>query len=161
MLNIFRNTIYIRLRADELYLIHVESGNELSLPPEIAIDTSNGKKTIVAVGHEAKKAKKLKPSIEVFNAFKHPRTLLSDFTIAEHTLKYCFRKLMSKSLFAPSPVVIFHPLEKDEGGYTQVEIRAFEELSRQAGARKAFIHEGAILTTEQLHKISGSGVYEL
>jgi len=160
MLNKFRSTVYIRLRANELYLMHVESGNELSLPPEIAIDDKDGKKTIVAVGHQAKEAKKLKPSIDVFNGFKHPRTLLADFTIAEQTLKYCFTKLMGKSLFAPSPVVIFHPLESNEGGYTQVEIRAFEELCRQAGARKTFIHQGEKLTAEQLLQISKSGVYD-
>lgn len=157
----FRNTVYIRLRADEIILMHVESGNELSLPPEVALDTTYGKKDIVAVGHEVNEIKKLKPSIEVLNVFKHPRTLLADFMIAEQVLKYCLRKLMPKSLFATSPVVIFHPLEKDEGGYTQVEIRAFEELCRQAGARKVFIHNGKILLKEQLEKISESGVYEL
>ncbi len=160
MLKMFRNTIYIRLRASEIYLLHVESGSELSLPPEIAIDVSNGKKTIVAVGLEVKEAKKLKPSIKIFNGFEHPRTLIADFTMAELTLKYCFRKLMNKSLFAPSPVVIFHPLESDEGGYTQVELRAFEELCNQAGARRTFIRDGAKLSKEQLQQISESGVHE-
>ena len=154
MLKMFRNTIYIRLKADEIYLLQVESGNELSLPPVIAIDIKNGKKIIVAVGHEALEAKKIKPSIEIFNGFKHPRTLIADFMIAEQTLKFCIRKLMPKTLFAPSPVIIFHPLEKDDGGYTQVEMRAFEELCRQTGARKTYIKVGAKLSKEELQRIS-------
>lgn len=154
MLKMFRSTIYIRLRADEIYLQHVESGEELSLPPYVAIDTREGKKILVAVGHEVKEAKKLKPSIEVVNGFKHPRTLIADFTIAEQTLKYCIRKLMPKSIFATSPIIIFHPLELDEGGYTQVEMRAFEELCSQAGARKTYIKVGAELSREELLRIS-------
>ncbi len=154
MLKMFRSTIYIRLRADEIYLQHVESGNELNLPPDVAIDIRDGKKILVAVGHEVKEAKKLKPSIEVVNGFKHPRTLIADFTIAEITLKYCIRKLMPKSLFAPSPIIIFHPLELDEGGYTQVEMRAFEELCNQAEARKTYIQVGAKLSREELLRIS-------
>ena len=82
----FRNTIYIRLKADEIHLLQVESGNELSLPPEVALDINDGKKFIVAVGNEVKEAKKLKPSIEVLNGFKHPRTSLADFMIAEQVL---------------------------------------------------------------------------
>lgn len=153
----FRNTIYIRLKADELYLLHIETGNELSLPPDVAIDMNEGKKTLVAVGYEAAQAKKLKPSIEVLNGFKHPRTLLADFIVAELTLKFCIRKLLMSSLFSPSPTVIFQPLEKDEGGYTQVEIRAFEELCRHAGARKVIIKTGAVLSKETLLIISETG----
>ena len=161
MLKMFRNTIYIRLKADEIHLLQVESGNELSLPPEVALDINDGKKFIVAVGNEVKEAKKLKPSIEVLNGFKHPRTLLADFMMAEQVLKHCLRKLKPKSLLPPNPVVIFHPLEKNEGGFTQVEMTAFEELCRQAGARKVFIHEGEILSKQQLTKISESGIYGL
>ncbi len=153
----FRNTICIRLKADEIYLLHVETWKELSLPPEVAIDMSGGKKILVAVGREVVEAKKLKPSIEVFNGFKHPRTLIADFIIAEQTLKFCIRQLLIGSIFSPSPIIIFHPLEKNEGGYTQVEIRAFEELCRQAGARKVIIKVGAALSKEALLKISETG----
>ena len=73
---------------------------------------------------------------------------------AEQTLKFCIRKLRPKTLFAPSPVIIFHPLEKDDGGYTQVEMRAFEELCRQTGARKTYIKVGAKLSKEELQRIS-------
>ena len=155
MLKMFRNTIYIRLRAQKISLLHVESGEELSLLPEVAIETlANGKKAILAVGADASSAAKTHPNVVAVNGFQHPRTLIADFTAAEQTLKYCIRALMPKTLFAPSPIIIFHPLEKEEGGYTQVEMRAFEELCTQVGARKTYIKVGAELSKEELQRIS-------
>ena len=158
--NYFRNTLYIRLRAEKLSLVHIESGKEFSLLPEVAIETIAGKKNITAYGADVK-AKKGMQNVEVVNGFKHPRTLLADFTVASETLKYSMRMLMSKSLFAPSPVVIFQPLEADEGGYTQVEIRAFEELCIRAGARKVYIKVGSELLKEDLENIAKANFSEL
>ena len=151
--NYFRNTLYIRLRAEKLSLLHIESGKEFTLLPEVAIETTNRKNKILVYGAAAK-AKKGMQNVEVVNGFKHPRTLLADFTLAEETLKYCMRGLMSKTLFAPSPVVIFQPLEMDEGGYTQVELRAFQELCERAGARKVYIKVGSELLKEDLANIA-------
>ena len=151
--NYFCNTLYIRLRAEKLSLLHIESGKEFTLLPEVAIETIDGKKKIVAFGADAKTIKGMH-NIEIVNGFKHPRTLLADFTVAEETLKYCMRGLMSKSLLAPSPIVIFQPLEMDEGGYTQVELRAFQELCESAGARKVYIKVGSELLKEDLVNIA-------
>ena len=153
--NYFRNTLYIRLRAEKLSLVHIESGKEFSLLPEVAIETIAGKKNITAYGADVK-AKKGLLNTEVVNGFRHPRTLLADFTVAELVLKHGFRMVISKSLFAPSPIVIFHPLELDEGGYTQVELRAFEELCIQAGARKVYIKTGKELSKEELSTLAKS-----
>ena len=153
--NLFRNTIYIKARVEKLYLLQIETGKELNLLPEVAIETTNGKKKVLEYGAEAK-AKKGLLNTEVVNGFRHPRTLLADFTVAELVLKHGFRMVISKSLFAPSPIVIFHPLELDEGGYTQVELRAFEELCIQAGARKVYIKTGKELSKEELSTLANS-----
>ena len=78
--NYFRNTLYIRLRAEKLSLVHIESGKEFSLLPEVAIETIAGKKNITAYGADVK-AKKGLLNTEVVNGFRHPRTLLADFTV--------------------------------------------------------------------------------
>lgn len=161
MLKLFRNTIYIRLKASKISLLHVESESELNLIPEIAIETSAyGRSRILAVGNEASAAKTGKSNVRIANGFKHPRTLIADFTIAELTLKYCLNLLTKKSLFFLSPLVIIQPLEMDEGGYTQVELRAFEELCNRIGTRKTYVRVGAELTKDDLLMISEKGSYD-
>lgn len=50
---------------------------------------------------------------------------------------------MSKgTLLAIRPVVVIHPMEKIEGGLTEIERRAFQELATAAGARETVVHEG-------------------
>ncbi len=158
MLNLLKNTIYVRVRAQKIVFLHIETGKEFSMKPEMAIDQSlNAKKSILAIGDDASAVAKNTPNAIVANGFLHPRALIADFTVAEQTLKYGFKLIFNKSLFSPSPIVIFHLLEKDEGDYTQVEIRAFEELCRQVGARKVIIKVGAELSKETLLKISETG----
>ena len=159
MLKMFRNTIYIRLRAEKISILHLESGKEVNLIPQVAIESlANGRKKILAVGNDAQDAKSSKSNVEIVNGFKHPRTLIADFTVAEETLKYCLRLITPKGLFVASPVIIFQPLEMAEGGYTQVEMRAFEELCKQTGARTVLIKLGAEFTTDELAIIKIKGV---
>jgi rod shape-determining protein MreB and related proteins len=161
MLKMFRNTVYIRLKADKISLLHVDTGKEISMIPELAIETlADGNKQMLVFGNNAKDAEKSKPNVALVNGFKHPRTLLADFIIAEQTLKACLKLLIPKSIFQPSPVIIFQPLEMDEGGYTQVEMRAFQELCNQAGARKVYIKLGAELSEDDLIRIADTGKYE-
>jgi len=83
-------------------------------------------------------------------SFAHPRSLVSDFTVAEQVLKAYFRRVRGKSLLQPNPLVIVHPLGEHEGGLTQVELRALRELAFGAGASEARIWQGPQLTDEQV-----------
>lgn len=47
-----------------------------------------------------------------------------------------------KSFFTPSPRVIIHPMEKLEGGLTEIEEKAFRELCIGAGSRLAVVYIG-------------------
>ena len=80
--------------------------------------------------------------------FSHPRTLLGNFTNAEFFLKTLVAEVKGRFLLKPDMLV--HPLERVEGGLTQIEERAFEELARGAGASKVKVWSGAVLSDAQV-----------
>lgn len=157
MFNFFRNTLYVRVKPENLSVLHVQSGTEFADMPVIAIENSNGKSLILAIGHAAK-AKTGLPNVTVANGFKHPRTLLADFAVAERTMKQFIKKVTPSPLFTPSPIVVIHPLDMLEGGLTQIEIRAFAELCSMAGARRVYVWTGPELNNDELQRLDFSRV---
>lgn len=149
MFKLFRNTVYVRITPDRMSTLHVESGNEYSDVPTLATKQGNGKSSVIAVGRDAT-IKSGHANITVVNGFKHPRTLLADFTVAELTLKAFLKNVLPNSFFMPSPVIVIHPKTALEGGLTQIEIRAFVELGIGSGARKTYVWEGPDLSREEL-----------
>ncbi len=67
---------------------------------------------------------------------------MSDFTLAEVVLRYFVRRALGNGWLTPSPRILLHPLGDPEGGFTQVEWRAFRELALGAGASKAYLWSG-------------------
>lgn len=149
MFYLFKNTIYVRIKPDFISTFHVQSGLEFSDIPAIAIENNGRKNAIIAVGLEATKLSD-NPNVNVANGFKHPRTLLADFAIAERTLRYFVAKVRPRSFLTFAPVLIIHPQDVLEGGLTQIEIRAFGELGAMIGSRQVYIWEGTELTTKEL-----------
>jgi rod shape-determining protein MreB len=82
---------------------------------------------------------------------------LADFTVAEKLLQHAVHQLATNALLRPSPRMILHPLEKTEGGLTQVEVRAWQELAAGAGARSAAVWIGADLSDADIleHRYPG------
>lgn len=72
------------------------------------------------------------------SALAHPRTLMGDFFDVEKCFKDISAELLPRTLFSLSPIAIVQLLETSEGGYTNVEIRAFLEAALGAGARRVF-----------------------
>lgn len=149
MFKSFRNTLYIAITPEQIEITHVESERKLAEPPLLAIEDKAGKSLIVAFGASAKLAAG-SPNVRIENGFSHPRTLLADFAIAEQTLRYLIKQAMPKRFFVTSPFVVLHPLTMLEGGLTQIEIRAFAELAKMAGASQVQVWQGPPLTREQL-----------
>lgn len=88
--------------------------------------------------------------------FTTDRLLVGKFLAAERALKDAFKQVLSGSLFAPSPKVVIHPLEMIEGGLSEVEERALQEVARGAGARRAFVWVGHELSdAEVVEKLDG------
>jgi len=153
LLDRFIPLIYIQLAPDKLTLKNIKTGEVISEVPEVAI--AYDKKTrIVGTGNEAF-SHRMNPSVKIINPFAHPRTLVSDFTVAEQLLKIMVSRLLGSSLFAVSPKVILHPLGDPAGGFTQVELRAFREMAHGAGASQVVVWTGRVLTDQEIL----SGVY--
>lgn len=151
MLNFLKNTLYIRLQPERISILHVESGREIHDIPVIAISKKNGKRIVAAIGKEALSLASIE-NLELAYGFKHPRTLIADFTIAQETLRLFVKKSINKGL-SLSTAIILHPLDEQEGGFTQIELKALLELALSAGAKKVFIWQGKELYTHELSKL--------
>ena len=81
--------------------------------------------------------------------------LVGNFTAAQSCLKSLLAQARGSG-FALSVVVLIHPLEKIEGGLSQVEERLFRELAVGAGASKVLVWIGATLSdSEVIEKLKG------
>lgn len=81
--------------------------------------------------------------------FTTTRLLVGEFTEADNLLRAAMKELHKDSMFAPKPVVIMHPMEKTEGGLSQVEHRVLLELAEGAGALYSVIWIGHELSDKE------------
>lgn len=81
--------------------------------------------------------------------FASPRMLIADFTVAQHQLKEVV-KSVRRGLRAPE--ILIHPMERIDGGITQVEYRVFVELGVGSGASRVGVYSGAPLSGEAIRK---------
>src|ERR1044071_2802798 len=121
-------------------LIYVRgSGIVLDEPSVVAIRQEggpNGKKTIQAVGKEAKQMLgKVPGNIEAIRPMKDG--VIADFTVTEQMIKQFIKTAHDNKLFSPSPrIIICVPC-----GSTQVERRAIRESAIGAGAGQVYLIE--------------------
>lgn len=139
--------IYVQISPDRLTIKNLKSGVVISEIPEMAI-SAPPKPRILAIGPEARGAAASQAG-EVVNPFAHPRSMASDFTVAEQILKQYLRRALGHSLLKLAPAVIVHPLGSPVGGFTQVERRAFREMALGAGASKVMVWTGRVLTDQE------------
>ena len=141
-------TLYIQISPERLTIRNPKTGASISEVPEMAIRPGS-KPGILAVGTAAR-SHRGSASVKITNPFGHPRSMVSDFTVGEQLLKAFVRRAVGDSFFTPSPNVILHLQGNPDGGFTQVEIRAFHEMALGAGASQVKIWQGRLLTDEQL-----------
>jgi rod shape-determining protein MreB len=148
MFSALKTTIYIQVSPDRLVVKNVKSGESIAEVPELAISPPP-KPKILAVGPQARVVAASQPA-QVFNPFAHPRSLVSDFTVAEQLIKHQLRRITGSSLLSVAPCVVMHPLGSPAGGFTQVERRAFREMALGAGASEVFVWTGRPLTDQEV-----------
>ena len=148
MLSALMPLIYVQISPERLTIRKPKSGQTSSEIPELAISLSPVRR-IIGVGAQARLAAASAPA-EIVNPFAHPRSLISDFTLAEQLLRYRLKTMHSRSWLAASPHIVIHPLGEPQGGFTQVELRALRELASAAGAAKVNVWTGRALTDEEL-----------
>ncbi len=143
------DVVYVRIGSKELYLRGVDSHREWRDYPALAATKPNPYRDLVAIGKEAIEAVSLdSENLELLEPFAHPRSIVSDFDAGEELLKGALR-ILHKGRFY-EPVLVLHPLEKLEGGITEVEERVLVEMAESAGARRGCVWTGRQLTDEEL-----------
>jgi rod shape-determining protein MreB len=152
MLGALDEKLYVRIHPDSLTVRDARSGAFVKEPPLVAISTGE-KPEVIAVGREAEFLRG-QPTVDVVNPFRHPRTPLSDFTVAEVLIKSLVRKLRGRKMLMPSPTIVMHLAVHLEGDITQIEVRALRELGIGAGARKCIGWIGPDLTDEQVRNLA-------
>lgn len=139
-------------------LVHVKGrGIVVREPSVVAIDRRTG--NILAVGDTAKKMIGRTPADIV--AIRPMRDgVIADFDITQSMLKYFIKKTVSKGVLKKPRVIICVP-----SGVTEVEKRAVEEATLQAGAKEAYLIEepmaAAIGANLPVEEPSGSMVVDV
>ncbi|WP_100658832.1 rod shape-determining protein [Alteromonas flava] len=145
----FSESLYVQMWEKRIKVTNLSANAVFDDSPLVVIQTKdNGKKIVSGIGKLA--ASSLKENEVAVNPFSHPRALLSDFYVGEVLLKHIFLKLSSNKYIRPNPKVIMHPMEKTEGGLTQIEKRAYRELALGGGAKEIKIHVGSTLNVHNL-----------
>lgn len=139
-------------------LVHVKGkGIVVREPSVVAINKKNNE--ILAVGEDAKSMIGRTPgNIVAIRPMKDG--VIADFDVTQSMLKYFIRKAMSSGVFSKPRVVICVP-----SGVTEVEKRAVEEATLQAGAKEAYLIEepmaAAIGANLPVEEPSGSMVVDI
>jgi rod shape-determining protein MreB len=155
--NYFSNDLAIDLGTANTLIYMRDKGIVLDEPSVVAIRQEggpNGKKTILAVGKEAK---------QMLGRVPRPMKdgVIADFTITEQMLKQFIKMVHETKLLKPSPrIIICVPC-----GSTQVERRAIRESALGAGASQVYLIEepmaAAIGAGLPVSEASGSMVVDI
>jgi len=135
----FSNDLAIDLGTANTLIYVRGKGIVLDEPSVVAIREDGGpnaKKSILAVGREAKQMLGKTPgNIVAIRPMKDG--VIANFTVTEQMLKYFIKKVHDNKLFSPSPrIIICVPC-----GSTQVERRAIRESAVGAGAGQVYLIE--------------------
>ena len=117
-------------------LVYVRGrGIVLNEPSVVAIETVNGKKTVKAVGNDAKMMMGKTPgNVEAIRPLRDG--VIADINVAEQMINYFIRKVHSRKLPSFPEIVICVP-----SGSTSVERRAIRDAANNAGASQVYLIE--------------------
>lgn len=96
------------------------------------------------------------PAIEIesIEPFSTQRLLVGQFQAASRALERGFKQARAVgSLFGLKPAVVIQPMEKIDGGLSEVEERILTELVLGAGARKVKVWVGRELSDAEARKL--------
>jgi rod shape-determining protein MreB len=74
--------------------------------------------------------------------FTTQRLLVGNFIAAEDCLIKAFKEVRYGPRYLAAPTVVMHPLAMTEGGLSQIEARALQELAEGAGGKTSIVWEG-------------------
>ena len=80
--------------------------------------------------------------------FSTERLLIGNFTVAQSLLRKGLKIITGKQFYAP--FIVIHPIEKIDGGLSQVEERVLKDLAIIAGAQKVVVWVGHELSDDEV-----------
>lgn len=155
---VFSGLVYIQIWEKRLKVVNVNNRMVFDEEPLIALSKNKkGEEVVTAIGNGVHSMAD-QASQKISNPFSHPRLLVSEFQKAEKIIQHAIRAVHQNKLFNPSPKVVIHPMEKLEGGLTEIEVRVFRELAIGAGSRESLVYTGPELSvaTFNLEEIAKS-----
>ena len=136
--DIWSQDMAIDLGTANTLVVLKKQGVVLNEPSVVAIIENKGKKTILAVGDEAKTMLGRTPgNIQAIRPLKDG--VIADFVVTEEMIKHFIKKVHKKSAFANPRILICVPT-----GSTPVERKAIQDSALAAGARRVQLIEEPI-----------------
>jgi rod shape-determining protein MreB len=136
--NIWSQDMAIDLGTANTLVVLKEQGVVLNEPSVVAIIENKGKKTILAVGDEAKTMLGRTPgNIQAIRPLRDG--VIADFIVTEEMIKHFIKKVHKNRTFASPRVLICVPT-----GSTPVERKAIQDSALAAGARRVQLIEEPI-----------------
>ena len=107
--------------------------------------------------------------IEIINPYDHPSIIIPDFNLAGRVLRFFLTKILHNKILHQRLIMIMHVIEELEGGLTQIEIRALQELAIEVGGQAIHIWNGRELMDDEIkenkypgnHWLTPSPKYEI
>jgi len=134
---ILNNDIAIDIgSANTLIAIKGKEGIQLNEPSIVAIENDEGKKTVVAVGEDAKKLLG-RTSSDITTSSPMKAGIIINDSVAEIMMKNFINKVLDTDILRPNPRIFLAV----PASSTEVERRIFKEVLNDAGARHVFLIE--------------------
>ena len=135
---IWSQDMAIDLGTANTLVVLKEKGVVLNEPSVVAVADNKGKKTVLAVGDEAKTMLGRTPgNIQAIRPLRDG--VIADFIVTEEMIKHFIKKVHKGSTFANPRILICVPT-----GSTPVERKAIQDSALAAGARKVQLIEEPI-----------------
>ena len=135
---LFSKDMAIDLGTANTLVVLKEKGVVLNEPSVVAVADNKGKKTVLAVGDEAKTMLGRTPgNIQAIRPLRDG--VIADFIVTEEMIKHFIKKVHKGSTFANPRILICVPT-----GSTPVERKAIQDSALAAGARKVQLIEEPI-----------------
>jgi actin-like ATPase involved in cell morphogenesis len=157
--------VYIRIRRKEISLrpiLHNQESETFGDSPQFAIYKESGR--VVAIG-EAALMYDGRTDFEVVQAFQHPRVCINNMDATTKLMRLLIdravprRQRYSMGMLKRQIHLVYHLLQPWEGGITDIERHAFQDLTRSVGASNYFIWDSpAELTDSQVMEIAERAV---
>lgn len=92
------------------------------------------------------------------SAFDHPRTLMGDYAGVRAAFTGLLRDLELRAWYRRKPWALVHLPQSQEGGLTNVELRAFREAMLEAGCEQVFLlgDQSPALSEQQLLEVQNT-----